>query len=546
MSDQEHENSARPDGPPPPESEPDPFSIGPMGLGLLLFALGIGVGFPLAIVSNEFLTANADVIVSVAMTALLFLCVFGAVILVLRKKILAYLFSVTTARLDQFAGPLADTARYIVDRQPAEAVASAERLTKLAFARWAWISTRRWLIASLTGLLAAMAALAGTALLFRQNELLAVQTLRLEQQNELIQTQTGLGEAQRSAGILPGLLDIGVGLAEETQRLKDDGRSAPIFGLIELSEGLRARMIAATLATRPYQYLQGATVDPRDTNGLLRTALARRPEIVGDASALEGPKSGVANILIDRPKSPERGVIITLLHGAGIYETELLSFFGADFSYAEIRNPTLAQMSFRHARLRFSDFSWVHLNSVKFGAAELEHARFRNAVLKNTDFSGIPTDKVEPPYKGDPDTALWPTSLAGADFSGAALFKCGFATVNALVMNFDGALLSEADFSGSAISGGTFRQAILVAPNFSGAELKGIDLDGAIVFDKDFLDRLERDAAPATFIKSRYTIELIDIAELQRHPLAHQFFAVPEELIDGVTPYRVRRVADYK
>lgn len=522
------------------------IELGPLGVGLVLFFLGIIVGFPLAIIGSTFLTENAGIIVAVVLTVAIILGVLGAALILFRRRILSYLFSVSTAKLEEFSKPLSDTARHILERESSAAIASAEQLTRLAFARWAWIATRRWLVASLTGLLAALAALAGTALLFRQNEILTIQLTRLEQQNSLLASQIGLGEAQRSAEILTGLLDIGAQLAQETEVLLKDGRPQPVFKIEELSNGLRARIVAATHAVRPYRYLKNATVDPRDIDGINRAALARRPEILADPKAIDGiDRSAFANSLIDRPVSPERGMIVTLLFNSGIYETERLSFENADFAYADIRASVISEMSFRFARLRFSDFSRLQLNTLKFGAAELDHARFRHAVLRACDFSGIPFYQDVHPYKGDPSLPIQRTNLTGADFSDSILLDTAFASINGLAMNFDRAILSEANFDDASISGTTFRNTVLVASSFEGASLKAVDFDGAIVFEADFLSRLSREARTGTFKADRYVVEPLSQPDFDAHPRAPQFFSVPQHLIAGKSAYRIKRVGGF-
>jgi uncharacterized protein YjbI with pentapeptide repeats len=521
--------------------------FGALGIGLILFIMGLAVGFPLAIIGTSFLTENAGMIVAIVLTITMLVALTGAIILLFRKKILSFLFNLSTAQLDQFSRPLSETARHIVDRQPAEAVNSAEELTRLLLARWTWIATRRWLIGSITALIAALAALAGTALLFRQNELLAIQLDRLDQQNELLTTQIELGEAQRSAGILPGLLDIGDQLAQETDRLGADGRTAAVFRLEELTDGLRARIIAASQSARPYRYLQTSPVDPNDVDGLNRLALARRPEILTDpatAAQLEQMKSDSA--LLKRPTSPERGVILSMLYGSGVFETELLSFYGADFAFAEVRIGTLNLMSFQFAKLRFSSFQRLALNSVQFGASELDHASFQSAVITKSNFSGLTTDEIKPPYGSEPGLDILPTNMAGTDFTQTAITGSGFRSVNGIGMIFDKALLSEVDFSGASIGGSTFLNALLVAPKFDGAFMNAVDFDGAIVFDADFLDQLEAAAAPGTFRKTRFALEPIATEDLMRHPNAHQLFLVPEALIADKTPYRVTRTEPWK
>jgi len=538
-----------------------------VGLGLVLFVLGICVGFPLAVIGSEFLTENAGLIITFVLIFVAFVGMLGMLLLLFRRRILGYLFGISVTTLDQFARPLTKTTRHIAERQPSEAADAAEELVKLILARWAWVSSRRWLIASLTGLLAALAALAGTALLFRQNELIASQLVRLDQQNallvrqnelgasqvtglgqqnDLLRTQIELGEAQRSAGILPSLLDIGSDLAEEVARQQADDKETPVVFLRDLSSGLRARMVAATQAARPYRYLQGGSVDARDTDALNGLALARRPEILADAQrkALKG--QSYETELIDRPVSPERGMVIAMLFETGIYETELLSFRGADFSFAQVSVPVVNLMSFTFARLRFADFSRLQLNSVRFGAAELEHARFRNATLNACDFAGIPHDQVKEPYRGDPSVPVMETNMAGADFAGSMVIRTTFARVNGLAIDFDGAALIEPDFRDASIAGSTFRNALLLRPNFSGANLKAVDFDGAIVFAEDFLARVSGAAVPETFRADRFTLERIDLAEIGSHPLGVSFSVATEGMEIGEAAYRIKRVGEFR
>ena len=522
--------------------------LGPIGLGVFLFVLGIGVGFPLTIVGNVFLTQHVGVIVGVLLALLFAVCLVGVLLLLFRRAILGAVFRVTSSTLEQFAEPLGAAAKHIADRRADDAISSAEELTRLAFARWAWVSTRRWLIASLTGLLAAMAALAGTALLFQQNELLAIQTTRLEQQNDLLTTQIGLSEAQRSAEILPSLVEIGVALAEETEGLaKADGRDARVFTLDEISVGLRGRMVAASLAVRPYRYLQGTRFDVRDSEALTKLALARRPEILGDPSvlALDGPDNA-ESILIDRQVSPERGMLISMLFNSGIYDTERLSFVGADFSYAEVRLPVLNSMSFSFARLRYASFRFLALNEAKFGAAELEHARFTNSVLMRCDFSGLHFGALPEPYKGDPSMEIMPTSLTGTDFSDSLVIDSKFDNVEGLAMMFESAVVAGSSFGNASISGTSFRNAIIAETDFSGASLKAVELDGALVTRADFLQHLAETAQPETFKADRFAIEKVDEAVLAEHPQATRIVGRAAELVLGKPLFRIKRVGEFR
>ena len=120
-------------------------------IGLILFMIGIAVGFPLAVIGTSFLTENAGILVSIILTLAGVIALMGTLILLFRRRILQFLFNVSATQLELFSRPLSETARSIMDKNPASAINSAEELTRLLLARWTWISTRRWLIGSLTG-----------------------------------------------------------------------------------------------------------------------------------------------------------------------------------------------------------------------------------------------------------------------------------------------------------------------------------------------------------------------------------------------------------
>lgn len=145
----------------------------PILFGILVFGFGLAAGFLLAF-SSFGLEDSAALLVSVFLALIMGLVVIGAVLLVFRKPLMRRVFGMAESHLEHFAEPLSRIAEGAAARDPTGATAAARELLQRAFARFAWISTRRWIMASLTGLIAAMAALAGTALLFKQNQLLEV------------------------------------------------------------------------------------------------------------------------------------------------------------------------------------------------------------------------------------------------------------------------------------------------------------------------------------------------------------------------------------
>ena len=270
--------------------------------------------------------------------------------------------------MERFARPLSEVARFAALQKVAEATESARDLAELVLARYAWVSTRRWLMATITAFIAAIAALAGSALLFQQNQLLRTQiglmqdqNGRIEEQNRFIQSQIELGEAQRSTAIVPEILEIGAQVAQEVAGFNTFAGDQPAIAL--LSPGLRARIIAATTAARPYRYLRNPLTD-LDENLLMSSGLLRRTDLAASATVrqqLDAASGAVqfageqTGVMSDRPLSPERGQIIGLLISNGL--TDFSTLNGADFSFAEVRSAsTGSAIRFHFAALRFANF----------------------------------------------------------------------------------------------------------------------------------------------------------------------------------------------
>ena len=519
------------------------------GWGALVFVLGVACGIPAAIFMPGFLTDHGSVVLGIVLGALLFVLVVLSLIFVFRQPLWRWVFRRSEVEVTQFAGPLADVARYAAGQQVDEATRAAKDFAEIALARYAWITTRRWLVASITGLIAAMAALAGSALLFEQNKLLRAQSVllveqnqRIDFQNALIDTQIQLAEAERSAQIGPEVVEIGALIGAERQSFIDQGGVIEDFDLSDLSSSTRGRIVAASLVARPYRYLSPSNANPRDTEGLMRTALARRPDAVADQSVLDGgPARPDTERLVDRPVSPERGDLLTMLTANAILDTETLTFLGADFSFAEFRREVAGGLSLRHARLAFADFSWTRMISCQFGAAQLDHARIENAVVRQTEFSSLSADQVREPFTAG-DFDYLPTSMAGISFAGSVLHQVGFRRVNAIAPVFDGGVVAMTDFTGASIGGASFRDAIIIDSQFGGASLLSMDLEGAIVFEQTFLQELKQSAAPGSFVADRWQLTPVPAGEVASHPRYIEMTNhVDETAYAGVQAWRISR-----
>ncbi|MDQ7071721.1 MAG: hypothetical protein Q9M48_13470 [Rhodobacterales bacterium] len=279
------------------------------------------------------------------------------------------MFGIAEAQIENFAGPLARVAEGTAERDTKGATSAARDLLQLTFARYAWVSTRRWIIGSLTGLIAAMAALSGTALLFKQNQLLEVQsgflqhqTDLLARQNErigdqttLLQLQVELAEAARNAGLAVEMLNIAalLGAAVDKSELldRDPGTNVgsnvlaiiPVLDPFEdIGQSLRMRIISSSRSSRPYRFLR-PDLHANDEAGKFRFAARRRKsDLPQFYASVTGPKlviEGASSVpglkgLIDRPASPERAQLLQILMSSGLRDLETLNLLGLELAFA--------------------------------------------------------------------------------------------------------------------------------------------------------------------------------------------------------------------
>lgn len=532
------------------------FSGANVGLPLLVFVLGVMAGIPIALFGIDFLVANAALAFAVLVGVLLLLTIGGVAIIAFRRPIWQGLFKVGEIELSRMAEPIGDVVRLTSEKRIPEATAAAGQLARFVMARYAWIATRRWIVGSVTGFVAVIAALAGSALLFQQNELLRgqgelmrQQTERLTEQTKMLETQIQLGEAQRSSSIVPEILAIGAAIGEATAKMPLIAQQA---GTTVLDPALRARIVAATLAVRPYRYLVYG-LDNLGDSEILAQAVARRPDLPvtqreyreviaamdrtwGLAAADPRAEAGE---LTDRIVSPERGHLLGTLHNSGLRDLTRLTYEGADFTFAEVRARNLDGIVLDFGLLDFSDFSGVKLTGASFQAAQLDHARFLRSTIADAKFNSLANDSVPEPFEPNPMLPYRPTRLVGADFSLAGIARTDLSGVQAVGANFDGAVISDSSFVGAFLLGATFRNAVLYRVDFTGADLSRVDFDGAAVLDAEFLDKLVVQALEGTFDKSAYVVEMTTTDVLATHPNLNALYDVP---IEGeVSVFRLRR-----
>ncbi|MFN6978650.1 MAG: hypothetical protein ACK4OP_11035, partial [Gemmobacter sp.] len=282
-----------------------PWRAGSLGWSVLFFAFGIAAGLLIAFSGFGYVEDSAGAVIGVFLGALAAVAVIGSLAVLFRKPILRRVFGMAETQLELFARPLARVAERASERDSSGATSAARELVALALARYSWITTRRWIVASLTGLLAAMAALAGTALLYQQNRLLEVQSAlltdqnaqiaeqnillveqnaRVAEQSALIAQDVQLAEAARNAGLASEIVAV-AGALGDAARTAMAGMDGPTVNVLDpatdLDRGLILRIVTLSRSLRPYRFLDLGT-RPADRFDAMRVAMAAQKDRLGE------------------------------------------------------------------------------------------------------------------------------------------------------------------------------------------------------------------------------------------------------------------------
>jgi hypothetical protein len=190
--------------------------------------------------------------------------------------------------LEQVVKETTAATRAVTERDAPTAAVHAEQAVLEAIAWYGPIAAQRWVVSTLLALLIAFGGLIGTALLFRQTLLLGDQNAKLQEQTALLRDQnakldlqTVTAEAQRRADLAAELFSI----LQAVSTAKPEGQP-------QLEPGLTARIVAFSRAATPYWTI----------------------EVPATLLASEAPTLQFA----DRPRSPERGQLLTGLVGSKI------------------------------------------------------------------------------------------------------------------------------------------------------------------------------------------------------------------------------------
>lgn len=162
------------------------------------------IGFILALVPGvagtlwaiTYLADNVSQLVNIALLAILVTSLLGTLLVLLQGRLFRWIGLSVRVRLADVARPVHDAMVAAADGD-ALAVADSLRVAAERTASWySWFAVRRWIVGVTVVLLAAFAALIGTALLHEQNRLIARQNEYFQSQNAYLQQQIELAERE--------------------------------------------------------------------------------------------------------------------------------------------------------------------------------------------------------------------------------------------------------------------------------------------------------------------------------------------------------------
>jgi uncharacterized protein YjbI with pentapeptide repeats len=246
-----------------------------------------------------------------------------------------------------------------------------------------------------------MLALLQTYYLKKQNE-------KLDTQNRRIEQQTFLQEAERRSSLIFLFDNV---LDKMDEELRGKTRQEERI----LSPQLIGRIVALSIALKPYRFLEGDTITPS-------------------------------------PTSPERGQLLMGLVISKLNKTTYDQIFAAaDFSYATLRNINLNDAYMRYARLQHAVLEDVSLVGADLSYSDLTGAQMYrvSAYLKSGRARGACFDFAR----------FTEARIESCDFSGSSFKSGSFARAHIRQTYLEDALFTNTEFSISGMDSVWFRGA---------------------------------------------------------------------------------------
>lgn len=267
------------------------------------------------------------------------------------------------------------------------------------------------------GAITLLIALAPLTMAVLQTYYLKKQNDKFDIQNERIEQQTFLQEAERRSSLV-FLFDNVLDKIDEELRINPGRR--------ELSPQLIGRIVALTKALKPYRYLEGDTITSRMTSPergqVLLSLLASKlhPNTYDQIFVLaDFSYSTLSNVNLDGAYLRNINLAHAVLESVSLTGADLrnANFEGAELTHAHVR---LTGPGARPAHFDFANFHQAHLVDADFGGSYLDFANFSEARLRNVTFQRAFLNQTKF------DQALADT----LDFSEAIFYKTGFSKMS--------------------------------------------------------------------------------------------------------------------
>lgn len=266
------------------------------------------------------------------------------------------------------------------------------------------------------GIIGVALALLPTMLLYNQNQL-------IKKQNERIDIQNNLIEAERRSSLvflLSNILDkVDLEITEHHKNIENTDSTK-----YSLTKPLVNRIVALSRAFRPYRMMEGDTLSRElvspERGQLFISLMENDFDSITQNTIVE--KGDFSNALIDRID----------IRGANLNKAQLTG--------ARLDDAQLGMVQLNRAQLNSAKLIEAELSNAKLYKAQLRGAQLKGAVLLRTD--------------------LRLANLNGADLSNTAAIGTFFNKTNLKGVNFNKAHLTLADLSEADLSEAVFSEAV--------------------------------------------------------------------------------------
>ena len=326
-------------------------------------ALVLIAGVPVALYTIYYFAESIHHIAVLALLVIIVVSILGVTIVRYKNYILSHLKNKTTQFVRDISRPLSESIENFVDGKTHDGSERLEEFIRSLATHYTWIHTRRWIMTIATALLLGFAGLVGSALLKKQNDLIARQNEYFreqnEQQNRLINLQQQVSNQTIRSEAIRRI--YGPDYAK-TPRVKAEAvRSLVTVERVRIAQGVN---------TLPTDYinlhdadLSGAWLDSADL----------------DRISFRGSRLNRANL-----NSSE-------LNGSVFRFTDLTgtTFIGASTIGMIVAYSSAEGAVFSDASMSNVLFSNTNLSKSTFRDADLSQASFVNVNLENADLQGL-------------------------------------------------------------------------------------------------------------------------------------------------------------